>query len=189
MSDAFDPKRVISVFGSSTPTADSVPYRQAYQVGQLLAQSGYAVATGGYSGTMAAVSQGAAESGGHVIGVTSGQIERWRPLGPNRWVVEEIRYDSLRDRLLHLVTVNDGMIVLPGGIGTLSEFALAWSLMQVGEIPARPLVLYGDIWPATVEAFVRPEYVVESHLQHLHFADTPETAVARVLEWRAYSKA
>jgi uncharacterized protein (TIGR00730 family) len=189
MSEAFDPRKVISVFGSSSPAADSVPYHQAYQVGQLLAKAGYAVATGGYSGTMAAVSQGAAEAGGHVVGVTSDQIERWRPLGPNQWVAEEIRYDSLRDRLLHLVTVNDGMIVLPGGIGTLSEFALAWSLMQVGEIPPRPLVLYGDIWPTTVEAFVRPEYVVESHLEHLHFADTPESAVARVVAWRIQRKA
>jgi uncharacterized protein (TIGR00730 family) len=188
MSEAFDATKVISVFGSSTPVADSVPYREAHRVGQLLAEAGYAVATGGYSGTMAAVSQGAAEAGGHVIGVTSEQIERWRPLGPNQWVAEEIRYESLRDRVLHLVTVNDGMIVLPGGIGTLSEFALAWSLMQVGEIPPRPLVLYGDIWPVTIEAFVRPEYVVDSHLHHLHFADTPETAVARIVAWRAKSE-
>src|SRR5688572_19997126 len=151
-------KGVIAVFGSASPEADSEAYRLAYQVGRLLAEAGFAVATGGYSGTMSAVSQGACEVGGHVIGVTSGQIERFRPLRCNEWVKEEIKYESLRERLLHLVTNNDGMIVLPGGVGTLSEMALAWSFMQVGEMAARPLVLVGDMWRETIEAFFRPEY-------------------------------
>ena len=65
------------------------------------------MATGGYSGTMTAVSQGAADAGGHVIGVTCRQIEQFRPLGPNQWVKEEIKYDTLTERLLHLVRHND----------------------------------------------------------------------------------
>lgn len=98
-------KRIISVFGSSAPQPGSGAYEEARRVGELLAQAGFAVATGGYSGTMTAVSQGASEAGGHVIGVTSAQIEQFRPLGPNRWVAEEIKFETLRDRLLHLVTV------------------------------------------------------------------------------------
>jgi uncharacterized protein (TIGR00730 family) len=176
-------QRIISVFGSATPAADSIPYREAYLIGRFLAEAGLAVATGGYSGTMAAVSQGAAEAGGRVIGVTSAQIERWRPLGANPWVGEEIKYESLRDRLIHLVTTNDGIIVLPGGIGTLSEFALAWSLIQVGEISPRPLVLFGELWPEVIKAFVRPEYVVDSHIQYLRFAETPAAAVQAILEF------
>ena len=79
-----------------------------------------------------------------LIGVTSAQIERFRPIQANRWVAEEIRYDSLRDRLMHLVLHNDGAVVLPGGIGTLGELSLTWNMMQVGEIPQRPLVLLGQ---------------------------------------------
>ena len=146
----------------------------------MLAEAGCAVATGGYSGVMSAVSQGAAEANGHVIGVTSAQIERFRPLQANQWVQQEIRYESLRERLLHLVTQNDGMIVLPGGIGTLSEMTLAWSFMQVGEIEPRPLVLLGEQWRATVTSFVQPAYIRESHLHLLQFVDTPEGAVRTV---------
>lgn len=175
-------KGIIAVFGSASPTADSEAYRLAHQVGRLLAEAGFAVATGGYSGTMSAVSQGACEVGGHVIGVTSAQIERFRPLGCNEWVKEEIKYESLRERLLHLVTRNDGMIVLPGGVGTLSEMALAWSFIQVGEMPPRPLVLLGDLWRQTIESFFRPEYVRDSHLDLLHLANTPEEAVAHLLQ-------
>jgi uncharacterized protein (TIGR00730 family) len=169
---------IISVFGGSTPRPGSEPYRVAYEVGRLLAGRGIAVATGGYSGTMTAVSQGASEAGGHVIGVTSDQIEQFRPLGVNQWVVEEIRYRTLQERLIHLVRSNEGMIVLPGGIGTLSEMALAWSFLQVGEISPRPLILLGDMWRQTVEDFIDTQYVRPEHIQLLHFAETPEAAVA-----------
>jgi uncharacterized protein (TIGR00730 family) len=168
---------VISVFGSSAPEHGQPDYEEAYEVGRLLAQSGFAVATGGYSGTMTAVSHGAAEAGGHVIGVTCSQVEQYRPLGPNRWIAEEIRYSSLRERLNHLVEHNDGMIVLPGGIGTLSEMALAWSLIQVEEISERPLILMGQMWKDTVKAFVRAAYIYETHQELIKTVLTPEEAV------------
>jgi hypothetical protein len=175
---------IISVFGSSAPPPDSQDYEQARQVGRLLAEAGFVVATGGYSGTMAAVSQGAHEAGGHVVGVTSTRIESFRARGANEWVLEEIRFETLRDRLLHLVTNNNGMITLPGGIGTLSEMALAWSFLQVSEIETRPLVLLGDIWRETIHAFYRPEYIMPRHMEMIHFADTPAEAVAHVVRSR-----
>jgi uncharacterized protein (TIGR00730 family) len=174
--------KLISVFGSALPGPGSEPFEQARLVGQLLAQNGFAVATGGYGGTMTAVSQGAAEAGGHVIGVTSDQIEQFRPLGPNRWVMEEIRYKSLQERLLHLVTQNEGMIVLPGGIGTLSEMALAWSFLQVGEMGARPFAMLGALWPQTVQAFFDPLYIKQVHMDLLYFADSPQSAVAHMVQ-------
>ena len=171
---------VISVFGSSAPLPDSPAYEQAREVGRLLAQAGCAVATGGYGGTMAAVSQGAAEAGGHVIGVTCDQIEQFRPLGPNQWVQEERRYETLQDRLIHLVRQNNGMIVLPGGIGTLSEMSLAWSFLQVGEIEARPLVLLGELWQETVTTFNDDDYVRPIHRDLLTFVKSPEEAVEQM---------
>jgi uncharacterized protein (TIGR00725 family) len=149
----------------------------------MLAEAGYVVATGGYMGTMAAVSQGAAEAGGHVIGVSCDQIERFRLEGQcNPWVNEEIRYGTLAERLLHLVIHNDGMIALPGGIGTLSEMSLAWSLLQVGELTLRPLVLLGEAWPAMLKAYTHADYVNAEHLDLLRLADTPEAAVAHIME-------
>jgi uncharacterized protein (TIGR00730 family) len=168
---------VISVFGSSAPKPGQTDYEEARQVGRLLAEAGFTVSTGGYSGTMAAVSQGAAEGGGHVIGVTSNQIESFRVMGPNQWVAEEIRYDTLRDRLLHLIEHNDGMITLPGGIGTLSEMSLAWSLIQVGEISMRPLILMGQMWQDTVRAFVKRPYVHEEHERLIRAVLTPAESV------------
>lgn len=174
--------KVISVFGSSAPLPGSPPYEDAVAVGRLLAEAGFAVATGGYGGTMAGVSQGASEAGGHVIGVASERIERFRAAGVNPFVKEVVKYETLSDRLMHLVKNNDGAIVLPGGIGTLSEMALIWSMVQVGEVDVRPIALLGDIWLETVRAFARPEYVKEVHLAQLYFASTPADAVAHLVK-------
>ncbi len=174
------PVPVISVFGSSAPREGEPEYEQARAVGRLLAEAGFAVATGGYMGTMEAVSRGAREAGGTAVGVTSDQIESFRPIGPNPYITEEVRYATLRERLLHLVEQNDGIIVLPGGIGTLSEMSLAWSFLQTGEMPPRPLVLLGELWQHTMDSFIGGGHVRDSHRALLTFAATPETAVAAI---------
>lgn len=168
---------VISVFGSSAPRPGQPDYIQAMQVGAELARAGYTVATGGYGGTMEAVSRGANEAGGHVIGVSCDQIEAYRAISPNPWIKEEIRYATLQKRLLHLVTVNEGMITLPGGVGTLTELSLAWGFIQVGEVTPRPLVALGAIWRDLAKVFVKPAYVDASTNAILRFANTPLEAV------------
>lgn len=171
---------VISVFGSSSPVAGSPAYEEARTLGRLLAELGVTVATGGYMGTMEAASRGAAEAGGHVIGVTSAYIERFRPIPPNPWVIEEIKYETLSDRLMHLVRDNHGMIALPGGIGTLSEGALAWSLLQVGELTPRPLVLLGPRWRAAITVYAEGGAIRKRDMDLIYFAVSPETAVAHI---------
>jgi hypothetical protein len=147
--------KIISVFGGSKPQPNTPAYEQARQVGYWLAQAGWAVATGGYTGVMEAASRGAAEAGGHVIGVTCTAIAEWRDLRPNPWVKEEIPFARLRERLYHLVEFCDATVALPGGIGTLSEVALTWSLLQTGEIRRKPFVLVGRVWSETVATFIR----------------------------------
>ena len=172
---------MISVFGSSAPRPGSADYESARDLGKRLAEAGYVVQTGGYSGVMEAASRGAAEAGGHVIGVTCAQIEAFRPLGPNEWVKEEVRKETLRERVLHLVEHCDAIIILPGGIGTLSELALAWSLVQVGDIPPKPLIPVGGLWQRTLAAFYDSTHVRPEHMGLLTTARNPLEALA-VLE-------
>jgi uncharacterized protein (TIGR00730 family) len=170
--------KVISVFGSSRPQPGDPDYQLAYELGRQLAQAGFAVATGGYIGTMTAVSQGAAGAGGPAIGVTCDEIEAWRTVGPNAWITQEIRYCTLWERLIHLVTQNAGIVALPGGVGTLAEVALAWSQLQIGAMPPRPLILFDGFWRPAVDAIIDSAYVSQSDRQLLHFAATPGEAVA-----------
>ena len=172
---------IVSVFGGSSPRPGSPAYQEAQTLGKLLAEAGYTVATGGYSGTMEAVSRGAAEAGGHVIGVTAAVFDHWRAGGgeANSWVAEEIRCSTLRERLYHLVTFCDAAVALPGGIGTLSEVALTWSLLQVGEVAAKPFILIGEVWGDLLTRFYgKGEYIQAKYMKLWQAVETPEEAVA-----------
>ena len=52
-------KMKVSIFGGASPKTGSPAYQQAYDLGKKLAISGHTVITGGYSGTMEAISRGA----------------------------------------------------------------------------------------------------------------------------------
>ncbi|HEX9331564.1 MAG TPA: LOG family protein [Anaerolineales bacterium] len=169
----------VSVFGGSQPKEGDVAYVEAMKLGKLLAQHGHTVLTGGYIGTMEAVSRGACEAGGHVIGVTCEDIEAWRPIKANAWVMEEIRKKTLIERLHALIHESDAALALPGGPGTLTEISLTWNLMIVESLHRRPLILIGDGWQSVFDQFFQGlnAYVPAHQRQILHFAKDVQTAV------------
>jgi uncharacterized protein (TIGR00725 family) len=169
----------ISVFGGSQPKAGDAAYEEARLLGELLAQRGHVVLNGGYIGTMEAVSRGAAEAGGHVIGVTCEEIEQWRKVKANAWVKEEIRKKTLMERLQVLVEECDAAIALPGGAGTLTEIALAWNLMIVESRHRSPLILVGGGWQSTFDQFFHEfqTYMPVHQRDLLQFAPDVKSAV------------
>ncbi|OFV99402.1 MAG: hypothetical protein A3F68_04450 [Acidobacteria bacterium RIFCSPLOWO2_12_FULL_54_10] len=140
-------RSVISVFGSGTVTNADAAYELARNLGAALSKKNYAVATGGYGGLMEAVSQGAAENGGHVIGVTASAISN----KTNPWVHQQITVDSWEQRLHRLIAIGDGYVACPGGTGTLAELAVVWEMLNKGLVSDRPLVILGDFWNPVVE--------------------------------------
>lgn len=172
----------ITVFGGSNPQPGSPAYAQACELGRLLALAGHTVLTGGYIGTMEAVSKGANEVGGHVVGVTCDEIEAWRKVRANAWVQEERRFQTLEQRLNELVHACDAAIALPGGPGTLTEIALTWNLMIVSAIPLKPLILLGAGWRSVMDVFFNSfdAYVPAYQRGLLRFAADVQTAVALV---------
>ena len=171
--------KTITVFGGSLPKPGSAAYQDAQTLGTLLAEAGFAVQTGGYIGTMEAVSRGASEAGGHVIGVTCDEIEVWRPVAPNQWVVEEKRCPTLRERLYVLIDECDAALALPGGIGTLAEIALTWSQLQIKPKDPRPLILIGQGWEKTLGTFTAElgRYILPTDQDRILIAPNPAAAV------------
>lgn len=174
----------VSIFGGSTPRPGDSAYQQAYDLGQLLANAGQVVITGGYIGTMEAVSRGAAEAGGHVIGATCDEIEHWRPVKANKWVVEEVRFHSLRERLHYLIKTCDAALALPGGIGTIAEIAVMWSHLQTGVLTKRALILIGDKWKETFLRFIDDfaPYIKAEYRGLLTYASDIEGAFSKLQE-------
>lgn len=164
---------VAAVFGSARVSEHDDEYAVAARTGRLLAESGWAVMTGGYQGAMEAASRGAGDAGGHVIGVT---VANWIDRSsPNRWVVEERRTPNLLARLAELVAA-DALIAVGGGIGTLAEVALAWNLKQRDHALA-PLILVGARWERLVPVLARELVIDEHDLRHVHVVGDPEAAI------------
>ena len=173
----------VSVFGGSQPKEGTPAYEDARLLGEMLARSGHIVLNGGYMGTMEAVSRGAAEASGHVIGVTSEDIEAWRAIAPNRWIKEEWRKKSLMERLQTLIEECDAAIALPGGPGTLTEISLTWNLMIVESIHRRPLILVGEGWQSVLDQFFQSfdSYIPINQRELILLAKDVKTAIKLLL--------
>jgi len=173
------PQRVVSVFGGHAPAPGSADYEMAWELGRRLAEAGFIVMSGGYGGTMEAVSRGAREAGGLAIGVTVDLFDRWG-LKANPYLDVEIKFPTLFQRLHYLVTAGDALVALPGGVGTLSEMAMAWSLLQTRELAPRPFLLIGARWHRLLEAYHDPLYIREEDLGLLRVVESAEEAVLRL---------
>ena len=174
----------VSVFGGSQPREGDAAYEEARELGRLLAERGHIVLTGGYIGSMEAVSRGAHEMGGHVIGVTCAEIERWRPVGANSWVKEEWKKETLLERLQVLIQNCDAALALPGGPGTLTEIALMWNLLIIGVLHRRPLILIGGGWQNVFnQVFTQLDGYTPAHQRELlSFAKDVRSAVEMLEE-------
>jgi uncharacterized protein (TIGR00730 family) len=138
----------VTIFGSSVPRENDIHYATAFECGKYLAGSGFSVCNGGYGGTMEAAAKGARSAGGSTIGVT---VAEW-PREPNQWIQTEIKAATLIERLIKLVELGDAYVVLPGGTGTLLEFAFVLELINKSIISRKPIVLLGDFWQGVLEA-------------------------------------
>jgi len=165
----------IGVMGSARLTESDEWWTRAHQLGVLLAGKGFVVVTGGYGGLMAAVSRGAYEAGGRVIGLT---MQHWTNVEPNQWNADLRWSRSYGTRLNHLLNC-DGVIALPGGVGTLSEMAIVWAASQT-EGHALPLVLLGDCWPPIIQSMRENLVISERDLNLLRFAASPEEAIREI---------
>ena len=145
---------IVGVYGSARLPETNEHYQYAVAVGRALAGEGFTVATGGYAGVMEAVSKGAREVGGAVIGYT---VTSWDGLPANRYVTEQQDSADLFERLRKFSEV-DLLIALDGGLGTLAEVVVSWNLLQVGS-DARPLLMVGEQWEA-LHDYVRKTLIV-----------------------------
>ncbi len=142
-------KKIISIFGTGRAQSGDEVFTLAFEIGKLLAKAGFAIANGGYGGTMLAVAKGAAETGGETIGVTCSAFKSGRA---NKYVNREIVTDSLDQRLRKLIELGDAYVVLPGGTGTLLELAMVWELKNKGFLNQdRPIILLGRFWQPLAE--------------------------------------
>lgn len=163
-------KRYIGVIGSGDNISQEV-VEAADRVGELIAQKGGILVSGGRGGVMEAACRGAKRIGGTTVGILPGHTRE----GMNPYVDVAIP-TGLGFALRNFITVrcSDAIIMLHGEVGTLSEAILSY---QHG----KPLIALASTggWASRLQIAALEEgaYLDERRMMHITYAQTPSEAV------------
>lgn len=140
----------IVCFGSSRVSPDDGAWKLADAVGEILGQRGLIVVSGGYQGTMGAVSEGARRAGGRVVGVTT---KIFHERSANDHLHEEYVEPDYPARLAMMMRHGHGFVALPGALGTASEWITAWCLATIDQLGG-PLWAFEAPWRPVADALM-----------------------------------
>ncbi len=190
---AWGVRSTLVVFGSARVGADGVGrhshwYEQARQFGRIASERGGAIrgkpgdirdnviCTGGGPGIMQAANQGASEVGAPSIGFN---VTLPHEQVPNPWSTPELtfQFHYFAMRKMHLAMRANGLVVFPGGFGTLDELFEILTLRQTGKAPPIPIVLFDqDYWRSVInfDALIEHGMIHARDLELFAFADDAE---------------
>ncbi|MCA1988677.1 MAG: TIGR00730 family Rossman fold protein [Desulfarculus sp.] len=169
----------VSIFGSARVKPGSDVYRLSEDLGRRLVEAGFSVITGGGGGVMEAGNKGAAEAGGHSVGLN---IELPFEQRPNPYANVRLSFRYFFVRKVIFVKYSVAYIVMPGGFGTLDEMAEAITLIQTQRIRPFPVILFGsDYWNGLMDWFrdqlARHEMISPEDLDLIRVMDDPADVI------------
>jgi uncharacterized protein (TIGR00730 family) len=151
-----DLPRAVSVFGSARTPRGSEYYEVGVQLGEALAEAGYAVITGGGPGAMEAANKGASLAGGTSVGLG---IELPFEQELNEWVDLGVLFRYFFVRKTMFVKYAQAFVILPGGFGTLDELFEALTLVQTTKVTRFPVILFGSAYWSGLVDWIRTTMV------------------------------
>ncbi len=156
----------VAVYCASSNQLKEDYYREARRLGNLLAEAGIRVVYGdGGIGLMGALADGVLDKGGEIVGVIPQFMvdEHWNNPRSSRTIVT----NTMHERKAMMEKISDGMIALPGGIGTTEELFECLTWKQLG-LHTKPVVLLNiDGWFDTIIKLI--DEMVEAHfLRDIH---------------------
>jgi uncharacterized protein (TIGR00730 family) len=124
--------RAVCVFCGSNPGRQPAYLETVRELAGVLAEEGIRVVYGGANvGTMGALADGVLQAGGEVVGVVPEQLVG--NFETAHQGLSEIHFvESMHERKALMAELADGFIALPGGLGTLEEFAEIVTWSQIG---------------------------------------------------------
>ncbi|KFF07929.1 LOG family protein [Chryseobacterium luteum] len=126
----------ITVFCGSSFGTDDIFKEQAFLLGQTLAKQDIQLIYGGADvGLMGAVADGTLSEGGKATGVLPHFLQSKEIAHKN--LTELILVETMHERKTKMNDLCDGVIVLPGGYGTLEEFfeMITWAQLGLHKKP------------------------------------------------------
>lgn len=129
---------IIGVIGGGDCTTEEASF--AEEAGRLVAEGGAVLVCGGLGGVMEAAAKGAKANGGVTVGILPGTD----PTAANRYIDVPLATGLGEMRNFLIVRTAHALIAIGGGVGTLSEIALA---QRVG----KPVVGLHDSFRSAVD--------------------------------------
>jgi len=173
----------VTIFGSARLPEDDPTYRFAREAARLLGEAGFSIITGGGPGIMEAGNRGARDAGAISVGLN---IELPHEQAPNPYQDIALTFEHFFTRKVMFVRYATGLVVFPGGYGTLDEVFEALNLIITAKISHFPVVLAGSgHWSGLVdwmhsrivgEGMLRPQ-----ELALMHLIDDPREIVELML--------
>ena len=179
----------VCIFASSSSKVNSEYAVAASQLGMLLAKANIDVVYGGGGiGLMKKLADAVIENGGRITGVIPSFM---KDAGWDHSLVNDmIVTTDMGERKKMMFSLSDGIVALPGGIGTLEELTEAITLKQLGLFKGQIILLNTlDFYRSLIDFF---EHMVAGHfLRFEHkgmwdIAGTPEEVLlflARKSNW------
>lgn len=140
----------VTIFGSARVKEGDKFYQKSRELGQLLANNGHAVITGGGPGIMEAANRGCYEYGGRSIGLN---IELPHEQHINNYVTDKLEFKYFFARKVMLMMSSKLYVFFPGGFGTMDELSEVLVLVQEGKMPKMPIFLYGKSFWKPLDKF------------------------------------
>lgn len=173
----------ICVYCGSSPGKDPAFLRAAQEIGTLIAKRGLTLVYGGGNvGLMGALADTVLAAGGRVVGVIPDHLVRWE-VGHNA-LTEQHVVASMHERKAKMISLADGFLALPGGVGTLEEITEVFVWMQLG-LHAKPCALlnvngYYDPLVKFLEHMVESRFMRAEQYSQLIVAREPAEALDRL---------
>jgi len=172
-------KNEVTIFGSARSKPGNRWYKEARKFGNILAENGFTVITGGGPGVMEGANRGAMEKGGESIGLN---IQLPMEQRINEYVKRGRGFHYFFTRKVMLAASAQAYVYFPGGFGTLDELFEMVTLIQTGKMQPIPIVLVGrDFWKPMIKwvettLLEKEKTVSAKDIKILQVVDTAEEA-------------
>ena len=163
----------VSFFGSARTTKDDKYYKLTEKIAAELADQGYGVITGGGPGIMEAANKGAAEAGGHSVGLN---IDLPFEQEPNIFTNMPLSFKYFFVRKVMFIKYAQAFICMPGGFGTLDEAFEAFTLIQTKRIKPFPVILVGTSYWSGLLDWIKEKMLAADRV------DVEDMAILKVLD-------
>jgi uncharacterized protein (TIGR00730 family) len=178
----------ITVFCGSSFGSDEIYKEQATLLGQTLAKQNIQLIYGGANvGLMGAVADGVLQEGGKAIGVLPHFLQSKEIAHQD--LTELILVETMHERKTKMNDLCDGVIVLPGGYGTLEEFfeMITWAQLGLHKKPIAILNIDGfyDDLIKLVQTMVDKGFLKQINKEMLLVSDSIDELLEKMRNYQA----